>query len=152
MMQHRIAAGAIVEDQDRVLLVRHQRPGRYDFWVAPGGGVKGDEPLRSAAIREVREETGLLVEPLDLAYVEEFFEPEMRHCKFWFTARLTGGELGVARPEAMSEFIVGAAWLTQSEMSGKTIFPPVLLDRYWSDSKRGFPAPLHLQLRRMESW
>ena len=30
-MTHRISAGAIVESDGRVLLVRHQRPGRYDF-------------------------------------------------------------------------------------------------------------------------
>lgn len=149
-MEHRIAAGAIVEHQDRVLLVRHQRPGRYDFWVAPGGGVKGDEHLHSAVIREVREESGLLVEPLNLAYIEELLEPETRHCKFWFTARLIGGELSVARPEASDEFIIDAAWFSRSEMVGKTIFPPVLFDRYWGDRQRGFEAPLHLGLRIME--
>ncbi|SUX29680.1 NUDIX hydrolase [Chromobacterium vaccinii] len=34
-MKHRIAAGVIVEHEDRILMVRHCKPGAYDFWVAP---------------------------------------------------------------------------------------------------------------------
>lgn len=49
-MTHRISAGAIVESDGRLLLVRHYRPGRYDFWVAPGGGVKGDESLAASVV------------------------------------------------------------------------------------------------------
>ena len=70
-MRHRIAAGALVVEGDRLLLVHHRRPGAYDFWVAPGGGVSGAEELPHAAAREVVEETGLQVEVAALAYVED---------------------------------------------------------------------------------
>jgi hypothetical protein len=50
-MQQRMSAGAIVVDvHERVLLVRHRRPGRYDIWVAPGGGVQGRKLLVDAAV------------------------------------------------------------------------------------------------------
>jgi 8-oxo-dGTP diphosphatase len=39
-MKHRIAAGVIVENDNRILLVRHTKHGVYDFWVAPGGGAR----------------------------------------------------------------------------------------------------------------
>lgn len=52
-MNHRIAAGAIVEHDGRLVLVRHIRTGRYDFWVAPGGGVYSAETLNDAVVREV---------------------------------------------------------------------------------------------------
>ena len=61
-MKHRIAAGVIVEDEGRILLVRHSKPGVYDFWVTPGGGAEGTEDLLATAKREVFEECGLLVE------------------------------------------------------------------------------------------
>jgi 8-oxo-dGTP diphosphatase len=115
-MQHRISAGVIVEHDDRILVVRHVLPGRYDFWVAPGGGVQGSETLSAAAEREAREETGLNVEIGDLLYIEEFIQPGTRHCKFWFRARMVGGELTTAAQEAKAEYITEAAWLTREDI------------------------------------
>jgi 8-oxo-dGTP diphosphatase len=99
-MRHRIAAGVIVEDEGRILLVRHRKRGEYDFWVAPGGGAEGTEDLTVAARREVYEECGLHVEPLRIAYVEEFSNPSTRECKVWFTGRLVGGSLSTLREES----------------------------------------------------
>jgi 8-oxo-dGTP diphosphatase len=50
------------ESLDRVLLVRHPRRG----WVMPGGNVEPGETIRAAAVRELREETGVEVDPDDL--------------------------------------------------------------------------------------
>jgi mutator protein MutT len=46
----------------RVLLVRRARPPLAAFWSFPGGVVEIGERLQEAAVREVREETGLEVE------------------------------------------------------------------------------------------
>ena len=151
-MQHRLCAGTLVQQDGRVLLVRHMRPGKYDFWVAPGGGVQGEESLAHAAQREAREETGIDVEATRMAYVEELMNPETRHCKFWFAAQATGGRLSVAAPEAKGEYIVEAAWLSPQDMEGKIVFPLVLQGRYWSDLALGFPATIHLPLRQMQFW
>jgi 8-oxo-dGTP diphosphatase len=150
-MKHRISAGVIVERNGRVLAVRHRRPGIYDFWVAPGGGVEGDESLAAAAAREVREECGIEVRIGRMVYVEELFNPECRHVKFWFTGEFVAGQPGVDS-RAAAEHIVEAAWLSRPEMEGKTIFPPVLSGQYWQDRERGFPGVVHLPLRHMEVW
>ena len=56
----RVRASALLRDAEgRVLLVR-QFPDD-DFWLLPGGGVEPGELCREAAVREVREETGLEV-------------------------------------------------------------------------------------------
>lgn len=149
-MQHRISAGALVEQDGKVLLVHSVLPGRYDFWVAPGGGVEGDESLEAAAVREVKEESGLVVKTKKLAYVEELFGADIRYCKFWFTAELVGGALSWAAPEAEREHITEAAWLSRAQMTGKVIFPEVLRSRYWSDHEHEFKSAIHLGLRRME--
>jgi 8-oxo-dGTP pyrophosphatase MutT (NUDIX family) len=151
-MEHRISAGVLVEDDGRVQMVRHLRPGRYDFWVAPGGGVLGDESLADAARREAREETGIDVEPIRLAYIEELTQPDLRHCKFWFEARVVGQRRCVVAPEAQREHIVESAWLTRAELGDRQVFPTVLGQRFWQDRAAGVTAPAHLGLRRMEFW
>ena len=149
-LAHRISAGAIVESDGRLLLVRHHRPGRYDFWVAPGGGVKGDESLEAAAAREVREETGLDASVGRLLYIEELADANCRFVKFWYAASVGRGSLDTSHPEAAAEYIVQAAWLAPEELQGITVFPPVLTGRYWSDRLAGFPGVVHLPLRQME--
>lgn len=149
-MQHRISAGVIVADGQRLLLVRHLRPGRYDFWVCPGGGVQGDESLQDAARREAHEETGLDIEVGPLAYIEELLQPGMRHCKFWFVGQVVGGELDAGHPEAAAEHITEAAWCSLDQLTGATVFPRVVRDRFWRDRERGFAAPIHLPLEAMQ--
>ena len=151
-MKHRISSGALVEDGGRLLLVRHRKEGEYDFWVAPGGGVQGAETLAAAAEREVQEETGLNVVAERLVYVEEFYSPETRHCKFWFIAKLVGGTLTVEAPEAVSEYIVEADWHTQDQVKSMQVFPEVVHARYWQDRLAGFPGFHHLGLRQMAFW
>ena len=148
-MKHRIAAGVIVENEGRILLVRHQKVGEYDFWVAPGGGALDGEDLFATAKREAFEECGLHVEPLQLAYIEEFFNPNTRECKVWFTGRLVGGSLNCSAHEAVREHIVEAAWLSRAELEGRTVFPPMLHHEYWQDKERGFVAPRYVGLREM---
>lgn len=133
-------------------MVRHVVPGKYDFWVAPGGGVKSTESYEAAAAREVNEETGLTVTIGRLLYIEDLVNPECRFVKFWFAAQLVGGSISASHPEAVSEHITEAAWLHPAELQGKVVFPEVLCQRYATDRELGFPAPVRLPLRTMEFW
>ena len=152
MSEYRISAGALVEHDDRLLMVHHKRPGRCDFWVAPGGGVQGDERYEDAARREVWEETGLHIAVGRLLYIEDLVNPACRFVKFWFSGRVESGALDTSHPEARREHIVDAAWLATSEFAGKEIYPRVLIDRYAQDRCAGLPGAVRLPMRRMLSW
>ena len=57
----RTARVLVIDEADRVLLLRTQLPHRKELsvWLTPGGGLKPGETHEEAAIRELREETGL---------------------------------------------------------------------------------------------
>lgn len=59
----RRAARVVVTDGDAVLLLADTDPGLPGsrWWVVPGGGIDPGESSRQAAVRELAEETGLLV-------------------------------------------------------------------------------------------
>ncbi|TGZ18016.1 DNA mismatch repair protein MutT [Streptomyces sp. S816] len=55
-----ICSGYLVE-RGKVLLVHHNR---FDKWVPPGGHIEPGESFAGTAVREFKEETGLLVEAI----------------------------------------------------------------------------------------
>jgi 8-oxo-dGTP diphosphatase len=62
-----LGVGAVVwNDEAEVLLIRRSKPPRLGEWSLPGGKVEFGETLRAALLREVREETGLDVQIVDL--------------------------------------------------------------------------------------
>ena len=58
----KLAAACVIERDGKTLMVRRAVQTGYGLWSMPGGYVDRGEPVESAAAREVREETGLLVE------------------------------------------------------------------------------------------
>ncbi len=64
-----VGAGGVVIHRKRVLLVRRKREPLKDEWSIPGGLVELGEELAQAVRRELKEETGLDVEPLEVIAV-----------------------------------------------------------------------------------
>jgi ADP-ribose pyrophosphatase len=56
-----VAVGAIVFNEDKVLLVLRGKPPSKNLWSIPGGRVKLGETLQQAVEREIGEETGLTI-------------------------------------------------------------------------------------------
>jgi 8-oxo-dGTP diphosphatase len=66
-----LCVGGVVIDNDHVVLVKRRHEPQRGEWTIPGGAVELDERIKAAVRREVREETGLVVEPLELVMVLE---------------------------------------------------------------------------------
>ncbi|MFB9990634.1 NUDIX hydrolase [Deinococcus oregonensis] len=91
----RIGVGCIVMRGDEILLVRER--GR---WSLPKGGLEAGELVQEGARRETFEETGLIVELRDLAFIVEFQAQTWgHHLQFFYTGREVGGKLEPRDPD-----------------------------------------------------
>ncbi|MEZ0089560.1 NUDIX hydrolase [Streptacidiphilus sp. EB129] len=97
-----VAASAVVtDDAGHILLQRRTDSGP---WALPGGGMELDDSLPGAAVREVREETGLDVEITGLVgtytdprHIIAYTDGEVRRqFNVCFTARVVGGSLAIS--------------------------------------------------------
>ena len=59
MIEPRIRVAALLRRGERILLCRHEKPDRGEYWLLPGGGVNGGETLLHALQRELTEELGI---------------------------------------------------------------------------------------------
>ncbi|MNJ47531.1 NUDIX hydrolase [Paenibacillus fonticola] len=89
------------EDETKILMVKNH--GR-DTWTLPGGTVEQGETLKTAAIREAKEETGLDVEIGGVAAVNEglFTEPGQHVVFVTFRGQITGGRMEIVRPDEIA--------------------------------------------------
>ena len=111
-----VGVGAIIIEESRVLLVKRAHPPLQAQWSIPGGVLEVGELVREAAVREAREETGLIVEPNDLlgVYDRILRTPEQRvqyhYVLIDFLCRRVGGELAAADDAAE------VRWFTREEL------------------------------------
>lgn len=106
-----VTAGAVVRDErGRVLLLRHVlRKG--SGWGIPGGFLRAGEQPEEAVRREVREETGLELEAVELAFVRTL--SVARQVEVIFRASMRAG--AIARLERSFE-VDGAEWFAPAEL------------------------------------
>jgi ADP-ribose pyrophosphatase YjhB (NUDIX family) len=69
-----IGVGAVIVQSGRVLLVQRGREPLKGHWTLPGGLLELGESLAAGVAREVLEETGLDVEPVELVELVERIE------------------------------------------------------------------------------
>lgn len=64
-----IGVGGVLIHEGKALLIRRGKEPLCGRWVVPGGTVEVGETLEEALVREMKEETGLTIEPLGLLTV-----------------------------------------------------------------------------------
>jgi ADP-ribose pyrophosphatase YjhB (NUDIX family) len=106
---HYVFVSVVVLDGDRVLLVQEEKPDVRGKWNLPGGALEQAEAPFDGAVREVEEETGLVIEPTGLLGIYR----DARSFRVVFVApRPSDGE---ARP---GDEIMGVRWTTIDALCG----------------------------------
>ena len=135
----------LVDGEKRLLLVRGHDPHRPErsFWFTPGGGIEAGESPREAAVRELAEETGYVLEPDELvgpvwrrtAVFDFASRPYTQHEEIFVglladaerRAR-TDAELTADEHEALDEI----TWLSNAQVAAepREVFPEVLRETW----------------------
>ncbi|HZB50685.1 MAG TPA: NUDIX domain-containing protein [Mycobacteriales bacterium] len=136
----------LLDAAGRVLLMSHGD--KDQAWISPGGAVEPGESLPEAAVLELAEETGLVVDPADL------LGPVLRLRVLWsagrgtwydgddnfFVLRADPFEVSAAGRTALEQRIIGEArWWSAADVRAATdpVFPECLADLL--DALRRYP-------------
>ena len=148
--EFRISAGAIIIQEDKILLVRYNNSAGKSFLVGPGGGVFIEESTNQAAVREVREETGLEISPDKIIFVEDLLSKRYRLTKVWFLCHLVGGQLKHNTPGAIEEGITEAGWYRKDQLHNEVVYPTPLLKHNWDDFFKDNWKTIYLELGEVD--
>jgi ADP-ribose pyrophosphatase YjhB (NUDIX family) len=109
----RAARALIVDGAQRVLLFRAELPGREPWWFAPGGAVEQGETYEAALVREVAEETGLVIDVDAVStpvWTREFpftwSGRQERHLERFFLIRVLALEVDTSRFETTESSVI----------------------------------------------
>jgi len=129
--------GLVVKD-DKLLLVSNDG----SFWYLPGGLLEADEDLPSCVRREVYEETGFVIDPLDMLYCFEFYEKRWNAHKVecCFLTKITKEPPDMEwQDQGTDQSVTMQRFFSLSEIQGRTdVKPDFLAEGKWLEkTKRG---------------
>lgn len=118
------SVGAVMIDDGRILLIQRERGAYAGMWAVPGGRQRRGETMQEAVRREVREETGLIVEVGDSLWIGDILDPAdppaYHYTVVDFAASAIGGELEAGDDAA------DARWVDLAEVRDLPLTPTML--------------------------
>lgn len=129
----RIRCAVALLKEGRLLLAKHFT---NDFWVLPGGTLEFGESVGSAAVREIKEETGLDIRLGPLFSVSDFIARNRQVVDFIFLGDVLGGEFRITREENVESM----RWVPLSEAATMNLQPKAALERLIAHLGSGQPV------------
>ena len=117
-----VGVGAVVVHAGQVLLVRRGREPLKGQWSLPGGLLEVGESLIAGVAREVLEETGLTVEPVELIELLDRIHREGDRIRYHYViadylCRVISGELQAASDADAVRWVERAEWNSHSALA-----------------------------------
>lgn len=99
----------LIQDEDKVLLINRPDKKGFPGYLGPGGKVDMPETILEGTVREVFEETGLVIQPEDLIFkgIDGYVVPETnyRYMVFNYIAKKYEGQLLENSPEGEPKWV-----------------------------------------------
>ncbi len=116
-----VGVGAVIVAEGKVLLVRRGNEPLKGRWTLPGGLLEVGETLAEGVVREVREETGLAVEPVELIELMDRIQRAGERIQYHYVladylCRVTGGALQAASDADAARWVERAEWNSHSAL------------------------------------
>jgi len=144
----------IPDEEGRILMVKQHHEER-DIWMVPGGGIEEGENSIEAAIRETKEETGLDIEVIGVAWHIEEVSPE-RGQRFvnYMIGKVVGGQLGLGYDPEFGEdaqVLREVKFLSKEEIGQlEHVYPKFFNDEIWGILNEGPNGMTYYKLRYKE--
>src|SRR5882757_2924026 len=144
-----VGVGAVIVQDNRVLLIRRGHAPLLGEWSLPGGVLECGETLREATVREAREETGLTVETGEMLGVyERVIRSEDARVRYHyvlvdFLCRVVRGDLQSGSDAA------DVRWFAREELDGLNLPHDTrdVIEKGFDSSSAHTQSPIRLPIR-----
>ena len=117
---------------DAILLVRYGTTDGGSYLVGLGGALDLGENAVQAIIRETIEETGVMVRPHRVLWIEDLQCSRFKMWKIWMLCDLVSGDImptDAARAEGISE----VGWFKKDQLENEVVYPPPIMQYDWDE-------------------
>jgi mutator protein MutT len=139
-MNRNRSAGIVAKDGK--VLVMHRVNKGDEYWVFPGGGVEAGETPEQAAVREIAEETSIIVTPGRFVYHITWDTGEEN---FFYLCDYVSGEVHLPmdseehQQAKAGDQVYEPMWIDIDRLSSLRLYQLEVRDLFLNDYKNGFP-------------
>jgi 8-oxo-dGTP diphosphatase len=134
-------AAAIVINNNHIALIKRRRANRL-YYVFPGGQIEEGESPEQAAVREIKEELGLIVEVERLVIQVNFHKKK----QYYFLSHITGGKFGTGQGPEMKGLYppengsYRAVWMPLAIILRENVLPRPVTEIVATAIRQGWPS------------